>query len=276
MLLFWMRGRPRVLTVHNLAGHESKKLYGWVTSRLISLASAVITHLEHPPQWFIDECQRRTGQPPLFVPHGPLDLYRQVERSPAQPILPPGAVGVLFFGAIRPYKGLDHLIEAFDAVHQAISSAWLVIAGRPWEPWQRYQTLIDQKPWCQQVITRLDYIPTDEVAGYFNACQLVVAPYLEFDSQSGAALSAIGMEKPLIVTRVGGLPELQPLAEYVVPPADSNALASAIIRALQKPRELARLSAAARFVARESSWTLIQEKTEMIYRTLLPSEKPKP
>ncbi|MBY0586485.1 glycosyltransferase family 4 protein [bacterium] len=269
MFLAWCRGIPRVITVHNLAGHESKMLYRWVTRRLIGLSNKVITHLKDPPEWFEKECERATHSRASYVPHGPLDLYQDVRHRPARPILPAGARGVLFFGTIRPYKGLSILLEAFDQVSTVIPNAWLVIAGRPWEPWDHYQQQIDAKPWRHRVVTRLEYIPTAEVAPYFESAELVVAPYLEFDSQSGAALSAIGMQKPLIVTSAGGLGDLQVLSEYVVRPGDVDALAKAILQAMSKPGELDRLAASARAIAGRSSWDEVEHETFSIYRALL-------
>jgi glycosyltransferase involved in cell wall biosynthesis len=270
MVLFRLRRIPIVLTVHNLAGHESKRMFGWWTRLLVSQADAVITHLPEVPPTFDALCRRRRGRSPDYVPHGPLDLY-QVRRKPARSLLPAGARGVLFFGSIRPYKGLDVLIEAFDHVADQIPDAWLVIAGRPWEPWDRYAELLRTRSWKDRVVLKLDYVPTDEVADYFEACALVVAPYREFHSQSGVGLSAVGMGKPLLVTRVGGLPELQPLAEYVVSAGNPEELGRALRRALTQPGELDRLRQVAERVAGLMSWEVAGQETMKIYRGLLPN-----
>ena len=107
------------------------------------------------------------------------------------------------------------------------------------------------------------------MAGYFDSCELVVAPYLRFDSQSGAALSAIGLGKPLIVTKVGGLPELQPMADYVIPPGNSKLLADAITRALSNRAELDLLADASRQVASRMNWDHVADETCKIYQGLL-------
>ena len=71
----------------------------------------------------------------------PLSRSRQenVERCA---LLPEGAKGILFFGSIRPYKGLDTLLEAFDLVADSLPDVHLVIAGRLWEPWDKYERLM--------------------------------------------------------------------------------------------------------------------------------------
>lgn len=269
MLFFRLRGIPVVMTVHNIAGHESKKSFRFATRRLIALSHIVISHLAKPPAEFVSLVRRLTGRDPAYVPHGLLDLYRRSPLKLDPPILAAGERGILFFGAIRPYKGLDILLEAFDFVHKDVPAARLVIVGRPWEPWDRYAEIIESKPWRDRVITRLGYIPTNEVAGYFDTCELVVAPYLQFDSQSGAALSAIGLGKPLIVTDVGGLPELQPMPDYIIPPAHPQALASAITRALSNRSELDHLTDASRQVASRMNWDHVADETFNIYEALL-------
>jgi glycosyltransferase involved in cell wall biosynthesis len=269
MLLFRLRGIPVVTTVHNIAGHESKRSFRFATNRLIALSNVIITHLADPPAEFVKFVRRRTGRDPVHVPHGLLDLYRQAPQKLDPPILAQGEKGILFFGAIRPYKGLDILLEAFEIVQKNLPTARLVIVGRPWEPWDRYARQIESQLSRDRVIARLGYIPTNEVAGYFDTCEIVVAPYLQFNSQSGAALSAIGMGKPLIVTQVGGLPELQPIADYVIPPGNPRLLADAILRALGDRQELDRLADASRQVADRMNWDHIADETSKIYESLL-------
>ncbi len=269
MLLFRLRGIPVVTTVHNIAGHESKRSFRFATNRLIALSNFIITHLADPPADFVKFVRRQTGRDPGHVPHGLLDLYRQAPQKLDPPILAKGEKGILFFGAIRPYKGLDILLEAFEIVQKHLPTARLVIVGRPWEPWDRYARQIESQSSRDRVIVRLGYIPTNEVAGYFDTCEIVVAPYLQFNSQSGAALSAIGMGKPLIVTQVGGLPELQPIADYVIPPGNPRLLADAILRALGDRQELDRLADASRQVADRMNWDHIADETSKIYESLL-------
>ena len=75
----------------------------------------------------------------------------------------------------------------------------------------------------------LHYIDADEVAGYFLASDLVILPYLHFDSQSGAGASAVAFRKPMIVSRTGGLPEMVIDKKNVVTPGDAEALSERII-----------------------------------------------
>lgn len=275
MLCFRLRGKRCVLTAHNLAGHDKRFAYRWMTALLIRLSHAVITHLRYPPEWFSKLAIRATGQAPIYVPHGVLDLYEEsANRRPSDaPLLPEGARGILFFGAIRPYKGLDTLLEAFDLIADKIPDVHLIIAGRLWEPWDRYESLINERSWRDRVIFRLDYIPTAEVARYFDAADLVVLPYKKFESQSGVALSAAGMKKPMIVTNVGGLPNLQTDERYVVPPCDAPRLAAAIEKAMTTPGELARMKKVTEQTAAAHSWEEAAERMIEVYRNVLVSKK---
>lgn len=277
MFCFRLRGKRCVLTAHNLAGHDKKFAYRWMTAILIRLSNAVITHLPHPPEWFSKLSLRATGQAPVYIPHGVLDVYEEAaKRRPSDaPLLPENARAILFFGAIRPYKGLDTLLEAFDLVADKIPDVHLIIAGRLWEPWERYESLIRGRSWRDRVIFRLDYIPTAEVARYFDAADLVVLPYKQFESQSGVALSAAGMKKPMIVTNVGGLPNLQSEEQYVVPPGDAARLATAIEMAMTQPGELARLKRVTEQAASTHSWREAAERTIEVYRDVLVSKKAK-
>jgi len=76
-----------------------------------------------------------------------------------------------------------------------------------------------------------EYVPNEQIAVYFSACDAVVLPYLEA-TQSGVAQLAIGFEKPMIATSVGGMPETIHNGEtgLIVPPGDSAALADAVVR----------------------------------------------
>lgn len=269
-IMYRLRGKRCLLTVHNPVAHDRKWGFHFALGLLIRLSHRVIVHVPDPPDNFSERCLRATGFPPEIVPHGVLDLYE--ESAPAEttsPPLPAGARGILFFGAIRPYKGLDLLIDAFGRIADQFPDAWLVIAGRPWEPWERYQSMIDARPGRDRVVTRLDYIPTSEVGGYFHACELVVLPYRQFETQSGVGLSAVGFAKPMIVTQVGGLPLLQPDPRYVVSTDDAEQLAEAMARYLNSPEDRDSLIRAAQQVASAHSWKEIAARTVALYHSVL-------
>lgn len=139
---------------------------------------------------------------------------------------------ILFFGFIRPYKGLHVLLDAMPTVAARFpgrDGAQLLIAGECYGDPVPYRAAIARIP-PGAVRWDDDYIPDEKVTLYFSAADVVVQPYISA-TQSGVAQIAYHFEKPMIVTSVGGLPEVVAHGEagLVVPPLDSNALADAII-----------------------------------------------
>ena len=139
---------------------------------------------------------------------------------------------ILFFGFIRPYKGLHVLLDAMPTVAARLpgrGGAQLLIAGECYGDDEAYRAAIARIP---PGVVRWDddYIPDEKVAHYFSAADVVVQPYISA-TQSGVAQIAYHFEKPMIVTSVGGLPEVVAHGEagLVVPPLDAGALADAIV-----------------------------------------------
>jgi len=139
---------------------------------------------------------------------------------------------LLFFGFIREYKGLKHLIKAMPGIVESSPDYKLLIVGDYFEGNKdEYLSLIENSG-VQEYIKNYDgYIPDNEVGLYFSACDVVVLPY-ESATQSGIVQIAYGFNKPVIATRVGGLPDVVVDDEtgYLIPPFDSKAIADAVNR----------------------------------------------
>ena len=142
---------------------------------------------------------------------------------------------VLFFGFIRAYKGLDLLLEALAQAPDVHA----LVAGECYEDWQPYQHIIDKNNLSGRVSLHTDFIPADQVRLYFSAANLVVQPY-RTATQSGISQIAYHFEKPMVVTNVGGLPEIvtDGVSGYVVPP-EAGAIAAAVCDYFEKKREAA-------------------------------------
>jgi glycosyltransferase involved in cell wall biosynthesis len=132
---------------------------------------------------------------------------------------------ILFFGFIRDYKGLDLILEAMALKEIKDISVKLIVAGEFYSDKQPYLDLIEKLKIHKSVILKADFIPDDKVASYFSAADLVVQPY-KHATQSGVTQICYHFEKPMLVTNVGGLPEIVPHQKvgYVV---DTNALSIA-------------------------------------------------
>lgn len=137
---------------------------------------------------------------------------------------------LLFFGFVREYKGLKHLLRAMHKISEEIPQITLYIVGDFDGDKEEYTALIQKLGIEKHIIIEDGYIPDKEVEKYFAACDLVVLPY-ETATQSGIAQIAYGFEKPIVVTDVGGLPEIVVPGKtgYVAKAKDSNDIAEKII-----------------------------------------------
>ena len=165
---------------------------------------------------------------------------------------------VLFFGLIRPYKGLEWLLNAATELHKSGEDVCFCIAGEPYTDWAPYQRIIDSSPAPEHFHTHLKFIPKEDVHVFFSAADLVCLPYAAA-SQSGVTAIAMHYHKPVVATDVGGLKEYfdgNPIG-HICSPKDVHALTKAIREALTaEPVEAASIATwNARF-----SWTAFVQK----------------
>jgi glycosyltransferase involved in cell wall biosynthesis len=190
-------------------------------------AGAFLVHSEHD-RGQLGRAYDLSGRPVLVVPHGPFEHHR-AQRRPGED----GVCRLLFFGTIRPYKGLEHLVEAFNALspHEA-GDYRLTVVGETWEGWTLPLDLIEASPYRDRITLVNRYVSDDEVTGFFAEADVVVLPYLR-SSASGPLHIAMSNGLPVVVTSVGGLTEAA--ADYegaiLVEPGDPAALAEALRKA---------------------------------------------
>jgi glycosyltransferase involved in cell wall biosynthesis len=121
---------------------------------------------------------------------------------------------ILFFGFIREYKGLDILLEAMALLKQQLPNSQflipkLLVAGEFYKDRKLYDDIIEQNNLQPLVILRTNFIADSEVKYYLSAADFVIQPYRNA-TQSGVTPLAYHFEKPMLVTNVGGLPDLVP------------------------------------------------------------------
>ncbi|NIM19618.1 MAG: glycosyltransferase [Candidatus Latescibacteria bacterium] len=164
-------------------------------------------------------------------PHPIYDVFKQsyITREEAREKLGIQDRITLFFGYIRPYKGLRVLLEAFAESIERVPST-LLIVGEFYEDQESYISLMEELSIRDKIVLVDRYVPNEEVEIFFTACDIVVLPYLSA-TQSGIVQIAFGFGKPVIVTGVGGLPDVveDGVTGYVVPPNDPESLAKAIV-----------------------------------------------
>ena len=257
--------RPRLLTAHDILPREPRPGQIGATRRLLEKMDAVVVHSEHGAARLRDELGL-PGERIHVIPHGAFDY---LTRLPEEKPLPPELTAVerpvvLFFGLLRPYKGVELLIEAF----QNIGDAELWIVGMPRMPIEPLRQLAAETRATVRFISR--FVDDAEIPAFFRRADLVVLPYREID-QSGVLYTALAFDKPMIVSAVGGFAEVAAEgAAHAVRPGAPVELAAAIQQLLDEPASRERLAAAAAAAASgRYSWDSIAQQTLTLYRALL-------
>ena len=220
----------RIALVHNMIPHEKSLLDKLLPPRFVksmdgfvTLSKAVLDDVAK-----LDKCQKpKTWSPhPVYDQYGPIEPREQaLERLG----LDPQYRYVLFFGLVRPYKGLDLLIEAAANKRLQKYNVKVLVAGEFYEPKEQYIDEIAGLGMEDRVVIHDHFIPDEQVKDYFNAADLVAQPYRSA-TQSGVTQIAYHFEKPMLVTDVGGLGEIVPNDKvgYVVYP-EMHSIANALV-----------------------------------------------
>jgi glycosyltransferase involved in cell wall biosynthesis len=255
-------GRPLVLTAHDVLPREPRRGQLAAQRRLYDRVDAVVVHSGPGRDRLVDGLG--IGPEKVHViPHGAFDHLTEVpgERPLPDELAAVRKPVVLCFGLLRPYKGIDVLLEAWREIADA--ELWIVGMARM-DIAQLRKGAAPSVRWISR------YIPDEEVASYFRRADLVVLPYLEID-QSGVLATALAFGAPLLLTAVGGFPEVAALgAAALVEPGDPAALAAELQRLLADPRARERLSAGAR-VAVDGlyDWDVIAGRHVQLYEQLV-------
>ncbi len=238
--------RPLVLTAHDVLPRESRPGQLHAQRRLYERVDAVVVHSHHGRERLVVDLAV-DPEKVRVIPHGAFTHLAELE--PAQLPAPLAATDgpvVLFFGLLRPYKGLDVLLDAW----RGVAGAELWVVGMPRMP---VGPLRATAPSSVRWVSR--FVSDPEAAALFRRADLVVLPYREID-QSGVLFTALAFGKPLLLSAVGGFPEIAEAgaAEFVAP-GDRAALHLALRRLLDDPGRREALAAAARTAAATTySW----------------------
>jgi glycosyltransferase involved in cell wall biosynthesis len=265
---------PLVLTAHNTTlyhGAAPSRLQGLGFTSVFKYFDAVITHTEYSKKR-INAKRWISPEAVAVIPHGVLDYYRSLGHeteswSPANPT-------ILFFGNIKPYKGLDVLLRAFQALPPATrKSSRLVIAGRPHCDMREFQKLSLDLGIDSQVTWKLGFLEEPEVADLFRSATVAALPYREID-QSGVLMTAIAFETPIVASQLEGFQETikNGVHGYLVPVGEVSALATALDRILTRPDEARRMRQALGILRQgELSWDHCAKETMKVYARVIDS-----
>ena len=257
--------RPTVLTAHDLLPREPRRGQASAQRRLYEAVDAVVVHSKYGRDLLIDELAVEAGKVRV-IPHG---AFRHLTVQPGELPLPGELAAthspvVLFFGLLRPYKGLDVLLEAW----RGIEGAELWIVGRPRMP---IESLRARAPVNVRFVPR--YASDAELPGFFRRADVVVLPYSRTErfDQSGVLATALAFGKPTVVSDVGGFGEVAATgAARLIPPNDPGALHDALERLLGDPNEREGLGRQALAAASGPySWQEAAGQTLALYQELV-------
>ncbi len=225
-----------LLIVHNVLPHEARFFDPWLTRAVFSSVDGLILLSER------ERVRLMNFMPSLqnahVYPHPPYEIFagERIPREQAKKRLgvPPDRPLVLFFGFVRPYKGVPTLIEGLELLLKRGLALHLAIAGEIWGDRSDIERLIEEKGLRGDVLVDNRYIPNEEVNLYFSAADVFVAPYLR-GTQSGAANIALGYDLPIVATTqiANSLTGIDSDRLWSVTPGDAHALAEAIEESLQ-------------------------------------------
>jgi len=256
--------RPRLLTAHYVLPPRPSRRQARSARRLFGAMDAVVAHSQHGAARLREE----VGVDPArvcVIPHGAFDYLTRLPEEAPLPAELEGAEGpvILFFGLLRPYKGIDTLLRAF----RELPGAELWIVGNPRMDVEPLRRLAAAATGRARFLTR--FVADAEIPAIFRRADLVVLPYRDAE-HSGVLYTALAFGKPLVLSAVGGFAEVAASgAARLVPPEDPAALAAALAELVRDEAARAELAAAARSAAAGPySWDAVAAQTLALYKEL--------
>ncbi len=222
-------GPKRIFLCHNVEPHEATPLDRALSFYGLGAADGFLVHARAEEERLRS---RAHGRPVRVHPHPTYEVFSRTspDREAARAAVGAQGKTILFFGYVRPYKGLADLLEA---LRLARPDSWdtLLVVGEFYEPRDRYAAALDDPALRGKVVVVDRYVANEEVASYFAAADVVALPYRSATG-SGIAQVAYGAGVPVIATRTGGLEEVveEGATGLLVPPENPAALARALER----------------------------------------------
>ena len=240
---------PRVAVCHNVLPHDRFPFAARLARAFLGSCGLLVVHGAPDAE---EARAMAPGSRVLKLFHPVYDQYVRPGGSAAAAReslgIDPGRRIVLFFGLVRPYKGLEDLLEAFAILRE---EADLLVAGEAYSGREALHGRMERPDLAGRVRWIDRFIPDGEVDALFRAADVVALPYRSA-TQSGVAQIALAFRKPLVLTRTGGLPELveEGRTGFLAEPCDPESLADALDAALAISAEPGTTGAVAAVTAR--------------------------
>jgi len=272
--LHWFLARSRVApvvaVVHNPTDHDGSWHTRRVSRAVLGRCNAFLCHAQEVARGLREQFPGRE----VIVHPLPPEAGAPSDRATARARLglAPDVVAVLCFGLIRPYKGVDVVLEAVARLPRGLPLV-LLLAGEPWgELADRLRRRVAMPDLAGRVVARLEWIPEAETGAWFAAADAAVLPY-RTATGSAVAAQALGWGLPLVASAVGGIAEVveEGVSGLLVPPEDPEALASALARIVDGGLR-SRLAEGARASSGRWNWgTYAEVLEELVERITAPA-----
>ena len=233
-----------VYLLDNVIAHEKYPLGNWLTGRALAQGHGWIAQSDQVRRDLFQVLPDTDADQVITVPHPVYDFgvpgrpRKTKAEARAALGLPANGHLALFFGFIKSYKGVVHLIDATGPLKREFGDGLRVlIVGDIYGEKQPYLDRIAASGGADIIDLVDDFVPDETVEDYFVAADLAVLPYVSA-TQSGIVQIAYNYDLPVVTTDVGGLPEVVKDGEtgYIVPAADADALAGAVTRFFRENR----------------------------------------
>jgi len=276
-LLLRALGKKVILTAHNVLPHEYHWSNFYYQRTLFHSASGIIAHSDFIKNKIFKQLHI-SPQRIVVIPHGSYEQfgqYNSISQVAARKKLGLQKKDqvLLFFGYIKPYKGLDLLLDAFDLAKDEMPDLKLIIAGgvESSELKKYYQDKIDRMNVGSKILPAMEYIPAPDVAGYFMAADIVALPYRHI-YHSGVVHTAFAFGRPIIATDVGDFREVAEngACGFISEKNTAESFATEVIRAFSDQGKLKKMGNFCRELSQTKyNWDSIAQKTKEFYLTVI-------
>ncbi|UCD98419.1 MAG: glycosyltransferase [Chloroflexota bacterium] len=223
-----------IFLIHNVTPHEPLPWDNLLARNVLKLGNVQIVQTQNEQERLHKLVPKANS---ILSPHpiyNQFNYERMLSKSEARKQIKvnPDRPTLLFFGIVRPYKGLKYAIEAISILESKGTRVQLVVAGEFWEDIIEYEKMLINLDLCEQVFLYDRYIPNEEVGLFYSAADIFIAPYID-GTQSGSVKIALSFNLPIVITdKISDQILKEAMNVQVIPSKDSHALASAIERSL--------------------------------------------
>jgi glycosyltransferase involved in cell wall biosynthesis len=229
--------RQPVYIIHNVVPHEATKFDRWLARLALRPAKGFLAQTDRQKERLVELVPKAKVNVCAFPNYAPFIAASRTKNESCKLLnLPEGKTILLFFGLVRPYKGLSLLLEALSLLRNKGIICYLVIAGEFWQDLEKYEQTVTHLGLSDQVFIDNRYIPNEIVPDYFNAADALVAPYLD-GTQSAVVAVGLGYGIPMIISEKAaeGIHKNDRESVMITPTGDAPALAMAIQEFIKNP-----------------------------------------